>query len=278
MPTTVTFTKLPSSDRAATGANGYRELRYLARAEGDDIDDYSVILAAAIADLPASVDGLGGRQVMVEPIDAERGLWEAAAHYRPLSRQPAEPPPVGADSELEFVVSTSSVRITQSRDTSGVYVPDGEPAPTPTGAIGLTDDGVEGCDILVPEARWSETHFFADATMTPTYRRQLLEIVGRVNDDTFRGHAAGELLLLGVRGRPRRSDAVWQVSFEFAFSSNATGLQVGEIEDIDKLGHDYLWVYYEPVVEGDRLVQRPAVVYVEKVYETADYALLGIGA
>jgi len=69
------------------------------------------------------------------------------------------------------------------------------------------------------------------------------------------------------------------LTFRFACSPNATGLVVGDITGIDKLGWDYLWVRYATYEDssGRSLVQRPASVHVDRVLVPSDYSALGIG-
>lgn len=277
MPLSVTFSKRHASDRGLTGASGSRELSYVGVATGTGLDDVALIIDEAEAQLPGAFDGMSSRQIQVEPIDATRGLWDVTAVYRPQSKEQKEPPAAGAAGEYEFEVATTSLHITQGKQTIGGYAPSGGTTPTFSGAIGVTEDGVDGCDILVPESRWTETHYLADATVTAAYRKQLRELVGKVNNAGFRDHAAGEVLLVGVRGGKRRSDGVWQLTFSFAFSPNVTGLSIGAITGIAKGGWEYLWVWYESVVSGGTIVQQPANAYVERVYDSANFALLGIG-
>ena len=56
-----------------------------------------------------------------------------------------------------------------------------------------------------------------------------------------------------------------------------TGLQVGDITGIDKKGWEYLWVRYADAEDQNVLVKRPIAAYVEQVYESGNFALLGIG-
>ena len=268
---TVVFHELASSRTHETGSSGSRELRYLAVAGDDDIE----VRTEAQIQLPTSYDGLGNRRIRVEPIDVSSGLWEVTSTYRATEDPP--PPEVG-ESSFSFEIGTTSSHITQSKGTVGGYAPAGTPTmPDFEGAIGVTPDGVDGCDILIPEARFSETHYLSDAFVTASYRRLLRTLTGKVNDASFRGHAAGEVLFLGARGGKRASDDVWEVTFSFATSDNATGLTVGSITGIAKDGWEYLWVLYEPAVDANRIVLQPAFAYVEEVYDSANFASLGIG-
>jgi hypothetical protein len=89
-------------------------------------------------------------------------------------------------------------------------------------------------------------------------------------------------LFLGASGTQQwdsqKGDGPWNLSYKFIASPNATGLTVGEISDISKKGHEYLWVLYEDDVSDDTLLKKPKAVYVNQVYKTASFAGLGIGS
>jgi hypothetical protein len=84
------------------------------------------------------------------------------------------------------------------------------------------------------------------------------------------------VLFLGASGS-KRGEEDWEITFRFAASPNVTDLTVGDIENIDKKGWEYLWVRYTDAEDQNVLVQQPVAVYVEKVYELADFGALGIG-
>ncbi|MEX0744876.1 MAG: hypothetical protein WD118_04675, partial [Phycisphaeraceae bacterium] len=146
--------------------------------------------------------------------------------------------------------------------------------------IGVTDDAVEGVEITVPVYHFSETHYLPASEVTLGYRGDLFHLTGKVNNAGFRGLAAGECLFLGASGSRRGTDPEddWEISFRFAGSPNRTNLTVGSITGIDKLGWDYLWVRYEDVEDetAHALTKRPVAVYVEQVYESGNFGLLGI--
>ena len=62
-------------------------------------------------------------------------------------------------------------------------------------------------------------------------------------------------------------------------SKRRTGISVGSITGIAKKGWEYLWVRYADVEDtaSNTLVKQPVAAYVEKVYEEASFAGLGIG-
>ena len=176
------------------------------------------------------------------------------------------------------MLSGGTQHITQSLQTVGSYAPPGKQAPDFKGAIGVTHDSVEGVDITIPVYNFSETHYIATAAVTGAYKAALFNLTGKVNDGAFRGFAIGEVLFLGASGSKRGEDD-WEITFRFAASPNVTGLTIGDITGIDKKGWEYMWVRYADAEDAaaKAIVKKPVAVYVEKVYETGDFAGLGIG-
>ena len=73
--------------------------------------------------------------------------------------------------------------------------------------IGVTDHGVEGCEIVVPSFSWSETWQLPLATYNWAYSQVLKAVTGRVNSASFRGFPAGQVAFswrqgLGVQQGP----------------------------------------------------------------------------
>jgi hypothetical protein len=199
------------------------------------------------------------------------GVWEVTARYG--KREPKET----GESSFSFDTGGVTTHITQSLITVNKYAAGGGTAPDCQGAIGVTGDSVEGTDITVPVYNFTETHYITDAAVTGAYKLALFQLTGKVNNGTFKGFAAGEVLFLGASGAKRGTDD-WEITFRFAASPNVTGLSVGPITGITKLGWDYLWVRYTDTEDENVLVKQPIAAYVERVYEQGNFASLGIGA
>jgi hypothetical protein len=184
--------------------------------------------------------------------------------------------PIVDEKSFEFTTGGGTQRITQSIETVGKY-PAG--APDFGGAIGVTDSGVEGVDIHVPSLTFSETYLFAE--VAPSYRLLLVRMSARINAAPFRGLAAGDVLFLGadVRYDAKLGEKPWSVTYRFAAQEGRTNFTVGDITVAAKAGWDYMWVRYadEEDAGAGALVKVPSAVYIERVYEPADFSLLGIG-
>ena len=105
-------------------------------------------------------------------------------------------------------------------------------------------------------------------------------LTGKVNNSTFKTFAAGEVLFLGSTGQ-RRGREDFEITYNFAASPNIASIVfTPNITVLNKEGWDYMWLYYADEVDDDahRIVRRPRAAYVERVYERADFGLLGLSA
>lgn len=160
-------------------------------------------------------------------------------------------------------------------------------APALNGAIGVDDNGVNGVDIIVPQLTWTETYDVPSKYVTSNYIKTVAELTGSVNDGNFRSFREGEVLFLGASGsqewNSEKGDGPWTLSYKFAASPNAgagerlPAFSIGDIDDIEKWGHEYLWVRYESSVASSSLLKKPKAVYVNRVYPHRDFSGLGIG-
>lgn len=254
------------SRESTEGENASAELRYVIRGTDSDIAAKAALASAA----PLLYDGLVRQSYRIERIGED--IWEGTVQF---GRRKA---PETGESVFQFDTSGGTQHITQSIQTVGRYAPPGKTAPDFYGAIGVTKDSVEGVDIVVPAYAFSEIHYLPTSMVTQSYKLTLAALTGKVNNSSFRGFAAGEVLFLGASGSKRGEEA-WEITFRFQATPNVTGLQVGNITGIAKKGNEYLWVRYEDELDNaaKTLVKRPAAVYVERVYQYADFSLLGIG-
>lgn len=95
-------------------------------------------------------------------------------------------------------------------------------------------------------------------------------------------HQRGELLFLGASGDLIGKDP--ELQFRFAKSrnistANGNALTIGDITDIEKEGHKYLWVEHFPKKDtsSNRLTQSIRAVHVSQIYGYGDHRALEIG-
>jgi hypothetical protein len=268
-----TLTEKIDSREWTEGDKSSVTFHYILDGTDDDLAARDLLLSST----PTLYDGLVRDECTLEPIFVDTvagvGKWECSVRY--VSPEYTEPQ-VG-DSSFAFDTGGGTQHITQSLATVGVYSASGLP-PIFEGAIGVTHDNVEGVDITVPIYNFSETHYLADAFVTPSYKSALFYLTGKVNNCLFKGLVAGECLFLGASGTKRGVEG-WEINYRFAASPNRTNFQVGTVSVASKKGWEYLWVRYADKVDAGSktLVKVPTAAYVEQVYEYADFSALGIG-
>ena len=226
--------------------------------------DDELRIAAKLEDTaPALFDGLDADSYTLDPQGA--GVWIAHVNYK-IRNQSSE----------SFDTTGATVHVTQSFGTNrfGTLAPDFQ------GAIGVSDDKVDGVDITIPAYKFSETHYIPRIFVSTSYKNTLFQLTGKVNNASFKSFAAGEVLFLGSTGQ-RRGREDFEITYNFAASPNIGSIVfTPDITVLDKEGWDYMWLYYADEVDGDahRIVRRPKAAYVERVYERGDFGLLGLSA
>jgi len=236
-------------------------------------DDKSDLKAAVLGEAPAaSDDGLRLRTVTDDQIAPE--VWKYTLTYSSKKRE---------DNTSSFSFDTTGgtvhkdIAIDQEIYEHHEYV-----APDFKNAIGVDADGnVAGVDVIVPAFSYQETHYLNAEDVTETYAKTLATLTGSVNDDTFKGWAAGEVRFDGATGSQDKPGGQWQVTFKFTMEPNIEIEEPGDITGgpIEKDGHEYLWTYFheEKDTTANRMVPAPHAVVVSQVYPLADFSLIGIG-
>jgi len=245
-------------------------LTYVAAYTASGTNDGAYVRAYALAATPTVVSLVGGtayrQDVAVDPVGFEQ--WKIVVPYGPKQHETGE-------FTLTFDTSGGTVHISASKATIGKY-PSGT-APDFKQLIGVNADQVEGADIVIPALKITANFRHPAAFMTLAQIKYLASITGKVNSATFLTFAAGEVLFLGAAGS-EGTESETEVTYQFAMSSNATGLTIGDVADIVKKGHELAWIKYKDDVDSTLPVKVPEFVYVERVYDTVNLALgLGFG-
>jgi hypothetical protein len=178
---------------------------------------------------------------------------------------------------LSFDTTGGTVRIKTSRSTIQKYPED---APSHRQAIGVKRDGdPEGCDVIIPSLKINVHFKHPTGIITLQRIKQLARSTGAVNSVRFLTFRAGEVLFAGAVG-DEGTDTETEVTYQLLMSENATGLSIGDVaNNIQKDGHDYLWVEFKELVDGGKRAVAPKHVYVERVYRRLNLAaILGFGA
>lgn len=271
----IAMSEMTKSRAWQTGDNRNVEYLYTLTGTSNDITARDYVEANS----PTSVDGLPRKVVELTPdwTDSitDDGRWDVAVEYALLDLLDETTP------RQAFDTTGGTQHITQSIDTRESVRVSGGVGPDNKGAIGVTDDGVDGVDIIVPVYKWTETHIFPIATVDSAYKGNLFALTARINGATFREFAIGEVLFLGVVGT-QRSATEWELTFAFAASPNRDAIAIGdELTITHKGGHDYLWVRYTSAVDGTSQnsfsIKKPYAAYVERVYRVGNFSGLEIG-
>jgi hypothetical protein len=232
--------------------------------------------ALAVSASPGTytVDGipLYRRHATVEETGPEAHMIHVI--YGPLK------PPEQQDCKFSFDTTGGRQKITQSLETIQRYAPAGKTPPDHKGAIGVTDHGVEGCEIVVPKFSWTETWQLPIASYNWAYSQMLKAVTGRVNSEAFRGFPAGQVLFRGAKGSASsKNPTLIEINYQFDQSDDVQLQKIGDIAGISKSGWQYLWVQYREMDDTDAktFARRPTAVYVERVYDAMSFSTLAIG-
>lgn len=293
----------------------------------EDCTTLQIALALLFAGTPATFDLYGDGSVILPKagIHAKRvsdNRWEGQVNYETQAEKTVAPP--GSSPEFSFDTTGATKRIFRAIKTWARY-PDGTQtgtaddillphAPDMRGFIGVTKNGVEGIDVVVPSHVWEETHYLPASVVTSAYQKLCADLTGRVhanefNDQgvpitdypDFRGYAPGEVMLLGVTGA-KRGAGDWELHFRFARIANDDAPFIvgddgegGGITVTAKEGWEYLEVVSEQTtakqmvteqadgapdqeIEVDTaVIPKPRAVYIHQIAYTANFADLEIG-
>lgn len=273
------------------GAQGSRA-RFVFTAYTDGESETDVYEYAANA-TPIIFYGMVRGLITVKPIGAN--LYEVEVPYAPANagregtESPPEPQIVPQEAERYFVQR----RITVAEETTQIYVgktklivtkddilpvpPNQDPY---NGLIGVSGEDVQGTEIIIPKITMSETWKARTTSVTPSYIRTVAWLTGRVNDSTFRGFAAGEVLFAGAEFN-RISPLEYEITYNFYISLNESDFRPADGFPIVpiKYGWDYMWVEYEGDFDAaiNVPVKKPLRFFITGVYYSGNFAALNIG-
>jgi hypothetical protein len=267
MPAAI-FERVSSRGSQISRDNQQIELEYMVVGTENDVDVRILVEGT----LPSTYTGMPSQNYQIKHLGG--GVWEVRATYNRTEVKAA------GDSSYSFDTGGQSTKISYSFSTPARGAAGGVVAFAPdyNNAIGVTEDSIEGVEIVTPQHQFSETHYLANALVTTDYKKIMATLTGTMNFAPFKGFEAGEVLFLGASGSKRGVDD-WEVTYRFSVSKNNDHVTVGGSLPFFKYGHDYLWVRFHDVVDPTtkRLVKRPQFYYVERVYDWGFFELLGIG-
>jgi len=228
--------------------------------------------------VPATYDGLVYRSLSWDQVGHE--IYDFTATYLEADRTDREHKlTTGGSSLFSFDTTGGSVMITTSRYGTTRYAQgvaaDDPSIPDFDGAINVAEGDVKGTTIVIPALNFRLKKRIALATIDTAWLKAQAGLTGTVNNAVYNDFAAGELLFRGCSGQ-QGTDADPEVTWHFSASANLAGLSIGQIANVAKKGHEYLWVLFEPVDQNASkfTVRQPKAAYVEKVYQEADWSSL----
>lgn len=265
------------------------------------MESYTAAEAKAQAIAPLIYDGHRRGNVTCTPVGG--GYYQVSVNYANEGVNAYEAWGILNPDDVRVIPSGISVdttggteHVTQSLYTSGYQV-DGPDAPDSYGAINVSGNQVNGVTKTVPAFNFSETWMIpawyllvgkADAAgasnddgespgPTIPFAQKLRELTGTTNKDKWRIFQKGEVLFLGARYDVSRASTMVPVTYSFSVKPTRTDFDVGDIKVYFCRGWDNLNIQYEDVSEGNVAVKKPKYVYVDQIYEDANFAELGIG-
>lgn len=242
--------------------------------------DEAASAVGATAPLIDTVDGVDRFFSTMEIKEAGGGCWDAIVNY---ARNPESV-------EMNIDVGAGSTKALQSLETIAGYscldpaLIFGTDYPDFGQGIGYNGTHFDGVDVELPKMEISINKKLKFSTLDPNYLKTLFDMAQTVNDDDFTfvwkgqnfSFAAGTLRFRGARIKQDADDNL-DICYSFAYSKNLTAADnrtFGGSEPIEKLGHEYLWIYYEETTTASQIIKTPIAVYVEKVYEPSDFTAL----
>lgn len=198
-------------------------------------------------------------------------VWSVSAIYS--NQEPTVFPT--SSTQYEFTFSAPSGRIYQSLNTRAIYHATGTyPATMFGGKIRGQNGDDEGADLpnAAPTNTW--TFNIATGSVTTAYQQGVEAMMGAVNSNVWQSRAADTMRFVGCSGGAR-NDNDWSIRFEFQFSANRTGVNLGGIPVASIHGHNLVWDYSEQKTENTKSVRKPTIIVVEEVFPRANFNALG---
>lgn len=218
------------------------------------------------------------RKLDVKPVGNR--YYEVAATYSTILQPPStetsgsggtSPAPKPTPGSIAWDTTGRTEHITQAYDTT--VTPEG--GPELFDAINVSGDGVQGLDVVRPSLRYSETWIVpASLAVSGSFITAVYTLTGTVNNQAFRFFDIGEVLFMGARAQWQGGEPFVAVTFDFECRPNDDNVYVNGITGVEKEGWQYLWIMYEPKVEGSNLVRMPKFAYVQDVYQKKNWTNL----
>lgn len=251
-----------SAKRSDNGGERSITIRYWAYGS----DDPLVIEQAFLDEVSETYDGMLLDSYSIDVMNDKGDNWEAEFTYNSTRLE---------DGSFEWSIDTggATVKVTQAYD----YADFGTSSFDSQGAINIDAQGrSEGIDLGIPQLTLNCRARIPGDFVTLGYIQVLKGLSYKMNDGDFFGFASGEILFLGAQVTVVLGEST-DINFKFTASENVTGLTIGGVSGIEKLGHDYLWIRYKDSEGADGIERTVDTVSVDRVYQFGNLNLLKIG-
>lgn len=208
------------------------------------------------------------------------GIFEVQAEYEHSTAERSVRRRIG-DREWTFDCSGARENVYSGELINAVSTQSSTPPPDPAGLVNWNGRSGERSQIrgavkYVPSMRESCLAVFKESDVTASFRRQIMELTGTVNQEPFHSWEPGEVLFLGAASAlPFRNDQgkkVVEVTYRFAVKRNIASLEIAGVKLGKAGGWDIPWVVAGAGVAGQP--PRPTGAYLSSIYEKGDFSLL----
>lgn len=260
-----------SRDRQGDTVSGIVDVRGVA--------DELTANAEATAFLPEFYGGPSG-DIPLSNVTADHtgaGVWECSFTYSEEEAEEPEKPDIG---DIEWELQPNVVTVTEYNAITELTYRKGQ-APVANlfnKVIGVQQtDPPTGVEKQYATGAYVETHYIDPGDWNIATALEWFDRITLVNNNPYHGFQERELLFMGATAQITKGITILPVTLTWAYSKSEQALQVGEIQNIDKPGWDYLWAQYIKVEKEEFAVRDPQSVTVNGIYQEEDFNAWGIG-
>jgi hypothetical protein len=211
-------------------------------------------------------------------------------------------PPIPGEQRFAFdnLGNTQRIFFALPYSTPQEYGPPGMKAPVSNGAIGITDNSIEGVDIetsifaftirtALDPSKLNMSNFIAnlnDSAKTVNESAWIVNINMGLSGSIIQPlkFAPFQVFFRGVTGDDQRGDGLYDLVYSFIAGPNVSDQTIGSgskaVQGVSKYAHQYLWIRSKDIVDTSatppNITKQIIGVYVDDVYELTDFTTLGL--
>lgn len=270
------FVRAGAPSRGVDGDSDSRKIPWLAFGTDDDNE----VLSHAEANTPTTYDLMDRGKIDVHELATD--IWEVMVNYSREKNDPKRETPPGGTVEESFSIATTDEPVQHALTTIGTYPTAIDVAQAVK--FNAISKQIDGLSAPRPQSAFSISFTTPNGYISASYRNAIEGLAGKVNDATFRGRDAGEVLFRGVEGQ-QNSTGESRLTFHFEVKKNRT-VSVGNpltIAGITVPNGTLIegWEVIYPIYEHDedatakRIVPKAVALVHQRLIERADFTVLG---